>query len=173
MTFTRYSTYGNMLSKLWSNHCRCMLWFGKRRAAWHGALQEAASLVAKAEVLQASIGVSCNEIDIQTTKQDHSDDASEDAHAESSFAIQDGARIEGGVQAILADDVPCRDSGQALPPCIDLLTGSADGSLVWPKSMYRYKSLLMKQPFAQTLMLMQSSHSGQHASCCSTPKFRS
>ena len=100
-------------------------------------MQEATSLVAKAEVLQASIGVSCNETDIQTATQDQS----EDAHPESSSAIQGGAGIEGNVQAIDAEEIPCRDSVQAAPPSIDLLTSSANGSLVWLKQ--RYKSFVM------------------------------
>ncbi len=106
-------------------------------ADYHGVLQEATSLVAKAEVRQASIGVSCNEIDIQTTTQDHS----EDAHPESSSAIQGGAGTEGGVETIDAEEVPCRDSVQAAPPSINLFTSSANGSLVWLKQ--RYKSFVM------------------------------
>ncbi len=52
-------------------------------------LQEAASLIAKAEVLQASIGVSCSEEDIQTTTQDHIVHASVFQRSpESSKAIQ-------------------------------------------------------------------------------------
>ncbi|DBB14965.1 TPA: hypothetical protein ACH3X3_004562 [Trebouxia sp. C0006] len=106
---------------------------------------EATSLVAKAEVLQASIGVSCNEVDIQATTQDHNEvdvqattqdhneDASEDAHPENSSAVQDGAGIDGGVDAIDAEEVPCRHSVQAMPLSIDLLTSSVNGSLVWLK----------------------------------------
>ncbi len=167
----RPSTHGNMLSKLWSRHSRCMFWFGEPRADWHGVfcfcfllcfyflvifyinLQEATSLVAKAEVLQASIGVSCNEVDIQATTQDHNEvdvqattqdhneDASEDAHPENSSAVQDGAGIDGGVDAIDAEEVPCRHSVQAMPLSIDLLTSSVNGSLVWLKQ--RYKSFVM------------------------------
>ena len=118
-----------------------MFWFGERRADWHAALQEATSLAAKAEVLQASIGVSCNEIDIQTTTQDHNEDASEDAYPESSSAVQDGAGIDGGVEALDAEEVPCRDRVQGSPPSIDLFTSSAHGSLVWLKQ--RYKSFVM------------------------------
>lgn len=136
-----YSTHNNLLSKLWSGYCRCMFWFGKRSADWRGALQEATSLAAKAEVLQASIGVSCNEIDIQTTTQNHSEDASEDAYPESSSAVQDGAGIDGGVEAIDAKGMPCTDSAQPVPPSTDLLTSSASGSLIWLKQ--RYKSFVM------------------------------
>ena len=99
------------------------------------------SLVAKAEVLQASIGVSCNEVDIQTTTQDHNEDASEDAYPESTSAVQDGAGIDGGVDTIDVEQVPCRDSVRAAPPSIDLLTSSANGSLVWLKQ--RYKSFVL------------------------------
>lgn len=137
---------------------RCMFWFGEPRADWHGVfwfcfllcsyfliifyinLQEATSLVAKAEVLQASVGVSCNEVDIQATTQDHNEDASEDAYPESSSAVQDGAGIDGGVDAIDADELSCTDSLQAVPPSIDLFTSSANGSLVWLKQ--RYKSIV-------------------------------
>ncbi|DBB02006.1 TPA: hypothetical protein ACH3X1_000591 [Trebouxia sp. C0004] len=98
---------------------------------------EATSLVTKAEVLQASIGVSCSEIDINTTPQDHG----EDANPESSSALQAGAGIDGGVQAIDSNDVPSRDSIQALRPSIDLLTGSADGTPTWSKPTYRFSQL--------------------------------
>lgn len=111
---------------------------------------EATSLAAKAEVLQASIGVSCNDIDIQTTTQDHS----EDAIPESSSAIQGGAGIEGNVEAIDADQGSCRDSVKASPPSIDLLTSSVRGSLVCLKQRFSQLPLSQVQRSGAALALL-------------------
>lgn len=103
----------------------------------YALLQEATALVAKAEVLQASIGVSCNEEDIHTTTCERSAAAQKNAGSEG-LAVMCDAGTEGSAQTIGAVKVLSWDDVPVLPSSIVRLTNTADVTLGKQVSTHRY-----------------------------------
>lgn len=108
-------------------------------------IQEATALAAKAEVLQASIGVSCNEEDIQSTTCERSAAAKKNTGSES-LAVVCHAGKEGGAQTVGAVKVLSWDNVPVLPSSSVRQTDAADVMLGQQVSAHRYSHGSISKP---------------------------